>query len=187
MMSNPLSRNLVCHPRTPCRSIAAINVRVGNATNAILTLAFALQGDLATLRSPVERPSRQLEELWRHTCFEAFLMAGNGPGYREYNFSPSGEWAAFAFRDYRQADDQQAGVAANEPAPVIRVHRGAQHLALEADLPLEPSPTACSIRLGLSAVVESVDGRLSYWALRHPPGKPDFHHIDAFDLQLDRS
>jgi hypothetical protein len=42
-----------------------------------------------------------------------------------------------------------------------------------------------SIRLGLSAVVEATDGGLSYWALRHPPGKPDFHHIDAFALQLD--
>jgi hypothetical protein len=42
-----------------------------------------------------------------------------------------------------------------------------------------------SIRLGLSALVEAIDGELSYWALRHLPGKPDFHHVDAFDLQLD--
>jgi len=187
MVSNPVSRNLVCHPLTPSRSIDAIDVQVESAANGILALTFVLQGDLASLRIPVERPRRREDELWQHTCFEAFLMAGDGPGYREYNFSPSGEWAAYAFRDYRQAKDQQAGVATDESAPVIRVHRRAQRLALEAEVSLEPPPRPRSIRLGLSAVVEATDGGLSYWALRHPPGKPDFHHIDAFALQLDRS
>ena len=182
MMSTPVSRNLVCHPRTPSRGIDAIDVQLESTANSILALTFVLQGDLATLRIPVERPRRQVDELWRHTCFEAFLMAGDGPGYREYNFSPSGEWAAYAFRDYRQA-----GVAADESAPVIRVHRSAQRLALEAEVPSELPASYRSIRLGLAAVVESVDGGLSYWALQHPPGKPDFHHVDAFALQLDRS
>ena len=61
----------------------------------------------------------------------------------------------------------------DEAAPLIRVHRSAQRLALETEVALEPPPLTRSIRLGLSAVVESVDGGLSYWALRHPPGKPD--------------
>jgi hypothetical protein len=186
-LASSVSRNLVCHPRTPSRSIAAIDVRVESATRGILALTFVLQGDLASLRIPVERTSRQVDELWRHTCFEAFLMAGNGPGYQEYNFAPSGEWAAYTFRDYRQAKNQHAGVAADESAPVIRVQRSAQRLALEAEVPLERPPSYRSIRLGLTAVVEAVDGGLSYWALRHPPGKPDFHHIDAFALQLDGS
>ncbi len=73
------------------------------------------------------------------------------------------------------------------PQPVIRVHRSAQRLVLEAEVPLEMPPLYRSIRLGLSAVVEAVDGELSYWALRHPPGEPDHHHVDAFALQLDWS
>ena len=181
-LASPVSRNLFCHPRTPSRSVGTIDVRVESATNGILALTFVLQADLATLRIPAERPCRRVDELWRHTCFEAFLMAGDGPGYREYNFSPSGEWAAYAFRDYRQA-----GVAADESAPLIRVHRSAQRLTLEAEVSLELPPLYRSIRLGLSAVVEAVDGGMSYWALRHPPGKPDFHHVDAFALQLDGS
>jgi hypothetical protein len=28
------------------------------------------------------------------------------------------------------------------------------------------------------------DGVLSYWALQHPPGNSDFHHADAFALQI---
>jgi len=155
-------------------------MQVESSSNGILALTFVLQGDLASLRIPAQRPGRRVDELWRHTCFEAFLMAGDGPGYREYNFSPSGEWAAYAFRDYRQAD-----VTADEPAPVVRVQRSAQRLALEAEVPFALPPLYRSIRLGLSAVVEAADGGLSYWALRHPPGKPDFHHADAFALQLE--
>ena len=30
--------------------------------------------------------------------------------------------------------------------------------------------------IGLSAVVETTDGTLSYWALAHPRAQPDFHH-----------
>jgi hypothetical protein len=188
-LASPVSRSLVCHPRTPSRSVGAIDVLVESATNGILALSFVLRGDLDALRIPTkqqgERPCRRVDELWRHTCFEAFLMAGDGPGYREYNFSPSGEWAAYAFRDYRHDNYRQNGVAADESVPVIRVHRSAQCLTLAAEVSLALPPMYRSIRLGLSALVEAIDGELSYWALRHLPGKPDFHHVDAFDLQLD--
>ena len=181
-LASPMSCNLVCHPQSPSRCIGAIDVLVENAASGILALTFVLQGDLAGLRIPAARPNRRMDELWLHTCFEAFVMAGDGPGYREYNFSPSGEWAAYAFRDYRQAE---ASVHAS--APVIRVHQTAQRLALEAEVSFELLPSYRSIRLGLSAVVEAIDGGLSYWALQHRPGKPDFHHADAFALQLDLS
>jgi len=39
-------------------------------------------------------------------------------------------------------------------------------------------------KLALSAVIEEIDGTKSYWALAHPPGKPDFHHPDCFTLTL---
>ena len=35
------------------------------------------------------------DELWRHTCSEAFLAAGDGAAYHELNFSPSGRWLYF--------------------------------------------------------------------------------------------
>ena len=184
-LASPLSRKLVCHPRTPSPSVGAIEARVARAANGILVLTFVLQGDLAALRIPAEAPSGQVDALWRHTCFEAFLMAGDGPGYREYNFSPSGEWAAYAFRDYRQASDRQPAAAADASTPMIRVHRSTLRLALEAEISLDSLPSHRPLRLSLCAVVEAANGGLSYWALRHPPGKPDFHHIDAFVLQLD--
>ena len=183
-MPDNISRELVCHPLTAAGGTDAIEVAVAAEAGDKLALSFVLHGDLDNLQLPVGKPCRRMDELWRHTCFEAFLMPGDGPGYREYNFSPSGEWASYMFRDYRQVHDQRISQTEDEPAPVIRVHRGARSLTLEAELPL-PVLTDRSLRLGLSAVTEAADGKLCYWALRHPPGKPDFHHLDAFDLQLD--
>jgi len=107
-------------------------------------------------------------------------MAGEGPAYREFNFSPSGEWAIHAFRGYREGAKLE-----EEPGPEIKVRRTGDRLELDAEIRPDCLPPGRSLRLGLSAVLEHADGVMSYWALRHPPGKPDFHHIDAFALQLE--
>ena len=106
-------------------------------------------------------------------------MAEDGPGYREFNFSPSGEWAVYAFRSYRVGGELDV-----ELAPGIVVRRTMNRLELDAEICQDILPPGRPLRLGLSAVMEDADGELSYWALRHPPGKPDFHHTDAFALQL---
>ena len=49
---------------------------------------------------------------------------------------------------------------------------------------IEPDILRAGARIALSAVIEEVDGTKSYWALRHPPGAPDFHHPDCFALEL---
>jgi hypothetical protein len=179
MKSMTVSISLACHPRTPSRAIRAIDVVVDGTADGITTLAFALAGDLSAVRIPETRPSRRVDGLWRHTCFEAFVMAGEGPGYREFNFSPSGEWAVYAFRGYRDG-----GEPAGESAPGIAARRTGDRLALEAAIPPECLPPGGALRLGLSAVVEEADGVLSYWALRHPAGPPDFHPADASALPL---
>jgi hypothetical protein len=173
-------RTLACHPRTPSRAIRAVGVAAGGTAGGALALRFALEGDLSAVRIPEPRPSRRVDGLWRHTCFEAFVMAGEGPGYREFNFSPSGEWAATAFRGYRDG-----GEPAVEPGPEIEVRRRGERLELDAEIRPECLPPGRSLRLGLCAVVEDAHGELTYWALRHPPGQPDFHHSDAFVLSLE--
>jgi hypothetical protein len=45
-------------------------------------------------------------------------------------------------------------------------------------------PVTGGWQLGLTAVVEAADGSLSYWALRHPVARPDFHHRDGFAQTL---
>ena len=170
---------LACHPQTPSQAIRGIDVVVGGTASGNLTLAFALEGDLSALHIPEPQPCRRVHGLWQHTCCEAFVMAGEGPEYREFNFSPSGEWAVYAFRGYRQGAELEV-----ELAPEIVVRWSGDRLALYAEIRQVFLPSGRSLRLGLSAIVEDADGMLSYWALRHHPGKPDFHHTDAFALQL---
>ncbi len=43
-----------------------------------------------------DEPSRA-DELWQTTCFEAFLREAGADAYREWNFAPSGHWAAYDF------------------------------------------------------------------------------------------
>ena len=176
--SVPLS--LACHPGTPSQAIQGIEAVVGTAPGGNLTVAFTLEGEIHRLRIPEPRSSRRAEGLWRHTCFEVFAMIGDGPGYREFNFSPSGEWAVYDFRGYRDS-----GETGDVPTPGIVVRQTQARLELDAKICQDILPQGRRLLLGLSAVVEEVAGVLSCWALRHPPGKPDFHHTDAFALQLE--
>jgi hypothetical protein len=153
-------------------------VRVSRSADDVLLLEFALDAELARLRIPPSRPTAVGHELWRHTCFEAFVARDGAPGYREMNFSPSGEWAAFDFRAYREVDPLAPATA----APRVNVRRFAQRLELDAEVAL--GSLTGPLRLALATVIEDEHGALSYWALHHPPGRPDFHHHDAFVVQV---
>lgn len=185
--SNPLAASLVCHPRTPSAAVRHIEARIGRAGDAALAVTFYLEGDLARLRIPAPRspsPSpRMAERLWQHTCFEAFIRAYGEAAYYEFNFSPAREWAAYAFCGYREA----APLAQEELAPGITAHASADKVELDAIIRVDRLaliPPRAQLRLALAAVVEENSGALSYWALRHPPGKADFHHAESFALEI---
>jgi hypothetical protein len=148
-----------------------------------LVLLYHLKGELGALRLPEPRPPSRADGLWRHTCFEAFL-GHNGTGtYWEYNFSPSGAWAAYHFSAYREG---MAPLMKGAP-PLPRLHTGEDHIELEVTLDLSwmaRSASGPGLRLGLCAVIEDRAQVLSYWALKHPAGKPDFHHADGFVIEL---
>lgn len=176
----PTLARLASHPRTPAPWIDAIRVEITFDGEGALTLAYTLEGEVARLSIPPGgRPCRS-DGLWRHTCFEAFVM-GTPPAYREFNLAPSGAWQAYDFDGYRQH-----GRPASTPAPGIACSMAGDRLTLKAVLPPQALPAGGPWRLGLSAVIEDSEGVLSYWALRHPPGRPDFHHPDTLALELDR-
>ncbi len=170
--SGPL---FVLVPHQPDAAVRSISVAVRRA-DSTLNLLYVLEGDLQRIRLRAEGG-----ELWQHTCFEAFIAAAAMPSYFEYNFSFSQRWKAYRFSSYRQ------GEPLDDPslAPRLRVHSAEDRVELEAALDLGKLGLQQAGKIGLSAVVEGTDGGLSYWALRHPPGKPDFHHPDAFALDLD--
>lgn len=167
---------LLRHPGRSRGAIAGIEAEAEWTASRLLRLRYRVHGEIAALRLPPRRPQLRAGGLWRTTCFEAFL-AGEDGAYGEINLSPSGEWAAYLFSGYR------AGMADWDLAPPVIVTRSAADLfELDAELALQP---AGGCRIGLAAVIEEAgDGGLSYWALAHPPGAPDFHHPSCFALEL---
>lgn len=146
----------------------------------MLQLQFEVRGNIAGILLPEPAPPRRTDGLWRHTCFEAFVIADEETGYVEANLSPSGEWAAYRFTGYR------AGMApAPLAAPAIRRVTGANRLKISTELLLgDLLPPALKWRIGLSAVIEGRGGEISYWALQHAEGAPDFHAAACFALEL---
>ena len=161
----------------------SVTARLARTVAGELKITYGLEGDVERLRIPALTSPRAGEKLWQHTCFEIFI-ARRMPTYHELNFSPSREWAAYAFSQYRNG----APLADDSLDPQIAVRTRADGLELEAAAHLQrlsPQLVGGKLLLGLSAVIEDAEGQLSYWALRHPSGKPDFHHPDAFALELD--
>jgi len=174
---------LLAHPYTPGERVWSISVEVQLEPPATLVCHYSLHGEVDRLRVPAARTGRRADGLWQHTCFEVFAAAEAGGGYYEFNFSPSLEWAAYRFGEYREGMTP----ASLTRAPGLQARRTHDRLELTAHLHLEGLPELAQLpllRLGLSAVIEDDGGRLSYWALQHAPGNPDFHDPDAFALEL---
>jgi hypothetical protein len=166
---------------TAVRSIAA---GVAVASAKLLRFEYRLSGELAALAIPRHAVSQRADRLWERTCFEAFVAAGPGRGYCELNFSPSTEWAAYEFDDYRHG---MRPLALATP-PAIRVVAAEGELTVTADVELGAFGAApWPRRVGLTAVVEDRSGRRGYFALRHPREKPDFHDAAGFAVLLEGS
>ncbi|MEO7240415.1 MAG: DOMON-like domain-containing protein [Sphingomicrobium sp.] len=125
---------------------------------------------------PLSEPWRA-DDLWRTTCFEAFFRRAGDDAYREWNFAPSGNWAAYSFSAYREGMDRADGGA----PPYIRMEDNFTWWAVGATIAVDAET---QWQLGLSAILEEIDGTKSYWSLAHPADKPDFHHPDCFVAKL---
>jgi len=161
------------HPDSPS-PVTRIEVEMLRDAPDMLTLTYSISGDLDDVSVPPAQMSARTDELWKHTCFEAFLEAGQG--YYEFNFSPSSQWAAYRFDGYR-AGMRDAPTA--DPSIEWRAGEGVGVLSATLRLPSEITGP-----LGLSAIIEDMNGNRSFWALAHPSGAPDFHNAACFKAQL---
>ena len=154
-----------------------------------LTYHWQLRPEAADpLRLPAAVPlPGAADGLWQHSCAELFVALPGQPGYLEFNFSPSGQWAVYAFADYRQR--QTEGDCPALPLPRIGCRRAESAFVLTAELALADFPPAFrqagQWQLGLTAVVETASGSFGYWALHHPGERPDFHHRGGMVATLD--
>lgn len=171
---------LLAHPATPCPAVRAIAVQSTMTADGGLRLHYRIDARPADIRLPAPCPAAAADELWRHTCAEAFIATVDGPEYREFNFSPTGQWAVYRFTAYRQRDMRFRPPA----APRIKLQRATDHIVLTAHLAPALLPPGGQRRVGLSVVIETADGDKSYWALAHDAAQPDFHLRSSFILAL---
>jgi len=187
------------HPATPLALACSVHATAHWRGAQRLALRYELTGTLQALRLPavVAQPTRR-DGLWQNSCFELFMRGPGQHAYLEANFSPSGHWAAWVFRDYR------VNPVAIDMAPpqLVLPRRDDTALVLEAELTfneellarLQPGAqdaSQCAWQLGLTAVLESRESELGYWALAHPRERPDFHdaagHVYALPARQDDS
>lgn len=186
----PSSIPLLAHPAAPLPGIAVL-AGVRRAGPGLLDFAWSIEGELARLRLPDSAEPRAADGLWRHTCVEAFVRPSGARSYVELNLSPSRAFAVYRFRSRRERDDPPDHPGGWPPAPTrIEVRRHAGRLDLGARLDAgaalgDPQAADGPLELGLSAVIETLDGRIAWFALAHAEGEPDFHHDRAFALRLE--
>ena len=175
---------LVSHSSTHSHATRGIEAHAQVGESGTGVFRYVLRAELSRVRIPAARSPERADGLWKHTCFEAFIKAPGAAGYYELNFAPSRQWAVYRFNAYRE------GISSPDvdASPEISVRRFADRLEVDAAVRLHdligPRGTP-HLQVALSAVVEEENGTLSYWALKHAPGKADFHCPDGFVLELE--
>ena len=183
MRSSSVAAILVTNATSPQQVVRGIDVIVDARESRRLVFSYTVVADLHRLLIPMAEAPRRVDELWKHTCFEAFFGMKGSATYYEFNFSPSRQWAAYGFGGYRVPGPMDL----DWEAPRISVEETTDRLTLTAAVRFDRLPlirAGAALRIGLSAVMEAADGALSYWALKHPSDKPDFHHPDSFVLEV---
>ena len=179
---------LTAHTRDGPGPVRALSVSGALHRSGVLALEFQVAADLRELRfAPATCHARRSDELWRQTCFELFAARDDEPGYCEFNFTPSGEWAAYTFAAYRSSrhDAAQDRIDVSTQAAADGPLRLRARMNLATALGLDAQALARERwRLNCSAILEDNAGALSYWAVHHPGAQPDFHDRAGFAIAL---
>lgn len=172
---------LIRHPDFPCEAVTGITVAITREAGR-LSLDYIAEGQVGDVRLPLAAEPLRTNELWKHTCMEAFVRPAGGAGYCELNLAPSGQWAAYRFDGHREGMCD----APMETPPRIMMGVTDAKLWLRAQVMLDGLAGFANApwQMGLTAVIEEMSGRKSYWSLKHPKGRPDFHHSDGFALEI---
>ncbi len=177
-MTDTPTFTLVPHPDCPSNAVRSIAVTARRDGDR-LSLTYRVAGAIGDVLWPAPAESGFRDELWRHSCFEAFVGDEGTSRYVELNIAPSTEWAAYDFDEHRTGMRRAAGAMVSEVAwqPGVEV----AELRATADL---PGLAGVDWDVALTTVIEERDGTKSFWALAHPAGPEDFHDRDCFTARL---
>ena len=134
---------------------------------------YEISGDLPSIAWPLElKGAPRMDDLWNHTCLEAFFSVHGKEGskYEEINCSPSGAWNAYEFSSYR------LGMASAKDITVRLENAQRESTSAQFQVDINTGFPCKVDSFALAAVIEFTNGNKSYWAIKHPPGKPDFHN-----------
>ncbi|MGZ8461016.1 MAG: DOMON-like domain-containing protein [Candidatus Deferrimicrobiaceae bacterium] len=162
----------------PIRKTTGTIERRGNT----MSVACALLGNLSELAFPLpEVPPERRGRLWEETCLEFFLGEQGSERYWEFNLSPAGHWNVFRFASYRKEMREEPAFTSLP----LRVRTEPEALRLSLDVELgKILPAERTIEVAVGAVIKTIAGQTSHWALVHPGPRPDFHRRDGFTLNI---
>ncbi|WP_374413103.1 DOMON-like domain-containing protein [Novosphingobium colocasiae] len=166
--------DLIPHPAHLPKQVRRIESRITGRDAQWLRLRWRVEGGGA-LVVPAFAGKGRADGLWQTTCFELFIQPDAGPGYVEFNLSPSERWNAYAFDSRREG--MREWPMPREPQCTLRL--GSDLAIFDVAIPaagLPPLPA----RIALTAVIEEQGGVKSYWALAHGSDAPDFHDPACF-------
>ncbi len=142
-------------------------------------ITYQLQGDLTALSFPPQATAQRRDALWETTCLEAFIALPGSAPYWELNLSPSGAWQLYHFEGYRTGMAVETRISDLTTQMDHTPTRFNLSVALDLNaLGLAAQP----LELGITAVIATTAGELSYWALHHPGPAADFHDRRSFLL-----
>jgi len=147
-----------------------------------ISLEFSLQDPQGLFEVPAESlvtsgsQTPRRDELWKATCFEAFLNPVGAEKYYEFNFSFLPAWNVYVFENYRHP----------QPPPWngefllknLKWNPMSGHLSID----LENKTQYRKFQVGLTAILAEKNGAKHYYALAHKGAKPDFHLRESFTL-----
>jgi hypothetical protein len=151
--------------------------------NNILSVHYALTGACENILFPtVSRHPRRRHDLWKSSCFEFFLALPNRPEYWEFNMSPSGDWNVYHMDAYRRVGFREERLFRELH---FSIQRERNSILVDTAVDLDPMiPAEETLLVGITSVIQTIDGHETYWALVHPGLQADFHWRESFMLQL---
>ncbi len=180
---------LTVHPAAAAEGRVAVELI---AAQNVLHVVYDIEAVDSIVVPPLRAASAQRhDELWRHTCCElfaaraAYASTAEGGAYREFNFAPAGDWAAYAFDSPRRGMrpltlETAPGIHASRSdaaAPALHAPAISQRLSIKVELP-RSAVDECPF-LWPTVILETTRG-IGYWALRHHGPQADFHRAENF-------
>ena len=174
---HPLS--LLPHAASPALLGVSLEADAQRMTHG-LRLRYTLRAPQHLLQLPAPASPGFADQLWQHTCLEAFVAMPDSPHYREFNFSPSGQFAEYHFSDERV----RAEASPSPATPQLQWSITDHGLELVAEVALGGIASTQELLIGLTAVLEDHQGQVGHWSLHHAKDRPDFHDRRGWTLRL---